>query len=275
MLQGLLILADVDPPTFGLWAQGEFANFLFTAITVAFIYYMISRARGGLPIPNIRTMPALEAIDEAVGRATEMGRPVHYSPGTRRVHEASTLSSFAVLGYVAKLCAAYDTQLIQTNRRYIVHAVNQELIRQSYLEAGRPDAYNDDDVRYISGFQWAYTAGVIGIFEREKPAANIMLGGFAAECMILLERASMVGAITVGGTDRTSQIPFFMAAADYALIGEEIFAASAYISKEPVLRGSVVGQDIMRIIFLVLIVIGTIMQTINPDDNPLARFMQL
>ncbi len=274
MLNGLLILADVDPPTLGIWAQGEFSNFLFTAITVGLIYYMITRARAGLPIPSIRRIAGLEAIDEAIGRATEMGSPVHYSPGISAVTNADTIASFAILSYVAKRCAEYDTQLIQTNRNYIVHAVNEEIVRQAYLEAGRPDAYNPDDVRYISGFQFAYCAGVIGIFAREKPSANLLFGYFFAEIMMILEVGAIHGAIQIGGTTNAVQIPFFMAAADYTLIGEELYAASAYISKEPVLTGTVVGQDLMRIILFALILVGTIIQNISPDHNPLTNFLR-
>ena len=274
MLNALWMLAEIPPPTWGMFAQGEVAPFLFLVVFVALVYYMISRARAGQPIPEIRKIAGLDAVDEAVGRATEMGRPVHYSPGISAVENEQTIASFAMLSYVAKTCAQYDTRLIQTNRNYIVHAVNEEIIKQAYLEAGRPDAHNPDDCRYISGFQFAYTAGVLGILKRERPAANIMYGAFFAESMMMLEVASHIGAVQIGATANTAQLPFFMAAADYTLIGEEMYAASAYLSREPVLRGTVVGQDLTRIIIFAIIIIGTIIQQIDPDTNALTRFMR-
>ncbi len=273
MLNPLMILADLPPPTWGIFAEGQVIPFLFGTAFVVVVYVLISRARAGEPIPEIRKIAGLDAVDEAIGRATEMGRPVHFGPGIGAVSNAQTIAAFAVLGYVAKMCAQYDTQLIQTNRNIYVYAVNEEIVKQSYLEAGRPDAYNPDDVRYISGFQWAYCAGVLGIMEREKPAANIMYGSWFAETMIFLEVGNIVGAIQIGATTNTAQLPFFIAAADYTLIGEEMFAASAYISKEPVLRGTVVGQDIFRILIFAIIIIGTILQQIDPEENPLARIL--
>ena len=57
-----------------------------------------------------------------------------------------------------------------------------------------------------------------------------------------------------------AQLPFFVAACDYTLIGEELFAASAYLSREAKLLGSLKGQDLGKAIFLVSIVVGLILE---------------
>jgi len=257
----MLLAAEEEAPkaTWGIFAEGKVAEFLFLLIFVGFVWFMITRARAGQVIPEIRRIAGLEAVDEAIGRATEMGRPVHITPGLGTVSSGPTIAFYAFLGYVAKTAARYDVRFVNTNRNVYVHAINEEIIRQAYLEAGRPDAYNPDDVRYLSGFQFAYTAGVLGFFQREKPAANLMLGYFYAESMILIETAQWVGAITVGGTTSTAQLPFFVAGADYTLIGEEIYAASAYLSRQPVLRGTVVGQDWGKLLIFALILIGAVL----------------
>jgi len=248
--------------TWGLFAEGMGFPFIFLLVFVALVWVMISRARAGLPIPEIRKIAGLDAIDEAIGRATEMGRPVHFSPGIADVTNPQTIASYAVLGYVAKVCARYDTRLINTNRQILVYAINEEIIRQAYLEAGRPDAFNPEDVRFLSDFQFSYTAAVLGILQRERPAAQILYGAFWAESMILVEQGALVGAIQIGATANTHQLPFIVAGCDYALIGEEMYAASAYLSKEPVLTGTVVGQDIGKIIVTVLIVLGVILTNV-------------
>ena len=78
---------------------------------------------------------------------------------------------------------------------------------------------------------------------REKPAAIFLQGTFYAESLILAETGNSVGAIQIAGTDSEHQLPFFIAACDYTLIGEELYAASAYLSREPMLLGSLRGQD--------------------------------
>ena len=253
------------PATLGIFTVGQVGQFVTMLLICAFVYIMIRRAQAGLPVPAIRKIPGLEAVDEAIGRATEMGRPVFFAPGIGSVSNAATFAAWAFLGHVAKLCARYDTRLINANRNFLVHAINEELIRMAYLEAGRPDAYNPDDVRYLTGNQFGYATGVLGIFQREKPAANIMIGRFMAESMLFAEGGSQIGAIQIAGTNNTGQLPFFLAACDYTLLGEEIYAAGAYLSKEPNLVGTVVGQDWGRIATFVLMLVGCLLANVSEE----------
>lgn len=243
---------------FGIFKESYFSGAVFIFTFVAISYYYLRRARAGMPMPEIRKISGLEAVDEAIGRATEMGRPVHYTPGSSSI-DSLGFASMAVLGHVAKLAARYDTRLIVTTRSYIFQTVLDEIVRQSFLEAGRPDSYNADDVRYLSGFQWAAAAATLGIFVRERVAANIMMGLFYAESLVYAEAGYQIGAIQIAGTTSTSQLPFFIAACDYTLIGEEVYAAGAYLSKDPMLTGTVVAQDRIKQILLALLFLGTVM----------------
>ncbi len=261
-------------PVLGFLAPGKVAQCFTMVIMLLLVYIMIQRAKAGLPTRQIRKIPGLDAVDEAVGRATEMGRAVHFSPGLGGVSNPATFAAWAFLSYVARLCASYDTRLINTNRDYLVHAINEDIIKQSYLEAGRPEAYNPDDVRWLSDSQFAYATGVLGLFEREQPAANIMIGYFYAESMLFAEAGAISGAIQIAGTTNTTQLPFFVASCDYTLLGEEIYAASAYISKEPVLIGSVVGQDLGKMLVLVIIILGTILENVT-EENVLRTLLKM
>jgi len=48
---------------------------------------------------------------------------------------------------------------------------------------------------------------------------------------------------------------------DYILIGEEVFAAQAYISKDAIQIGKLVTGDIFRFAFIALIVLGAVLTT--------------
>jgi hypothetical protein len=118
-------------------------------------------------------------------------------------------------------------------------------------------------VYYLTDDQFAYAAALDGLFLRDRPAAVFLQGQFYAEALILAETANSVGAIQIAGTAMPTQLPFFVAACDYTLIGEELFAASAYLSKDPKLLGSLKGQDVGKFIFLLAIFIGAILLTLN------------
>jgi hypothetical protein len=104
----------------------------------------------------------------------------------------------------------------------------------------------------------SYCTAVLGIFLREKPAANFMIGAWYAETMLIAEGAAQIGAIQVGGTARLFQLPYLVVSCDYTLIGEEVFAGGAYLGKDPVQLGSLAGQDICKIICSVGIVAGVL-----------------
>jgi hypothetical protein len=97
---------------------------------------------------------------------------------------------------------------------------------------------------------------------REEPAACIYMGGFSAESLILAETGNHIGAIQVAGTAMPSQLPFFVASCDYTLIGEEFFAASAYLSGDPLQIGSLKGQDWGKFITVMLLAVGICIATI-------------
>jgi hypothetical protein len=209
----------------------------------------------------IRKIPGLDAVEEAVGRATEMGRPVLFIPGIDELDQMDTIAGVSILGRVSKITAQYETPLMVPVRYPLVYAAAQEVVEQSYIEMEKKDAYEKDMVRYVAGEQFAFTATVNGYMMREKPATNIFMGAFFAESLLLAETGNAAGSIQIAGTARPEQLPFFIAACDYTLMGEELFAASAYLSHEPIMLGGLKGQDLMKLIIVAAIIIGVILVT--------------
>ena len=135
--------------------------------------------------------------------------------------------------------------------------VAQETVRNAYMDVGRPDLYKEENIFYIAAQQFAYAAAVSGLMIREKSAANFFIGQFFAESLILAETGASTGAIQVAGTDDMTQLPFFITACDYTIIGEELYAASAYMSNDPMQKGSLKAQDFLKAIEMIIIVLGT------------------
>ena len=241
------------------WFNTSRFNVLIGFIIYAVILlYFIYHARKGKDL-FIRRLAGLEALEDAVGRATEMGKPILYVPGLSTIDDIATLASLNILSLVAKKTAEYNTTLLVPNRSPVVYVVAREIVKEAYTDAGRPDAFNPDNVYFLTSNQWAYTAAVCGTMVREKPATNLFLGHFWAESLVLAETGASTGAIQIAGTDSVFQLPFFITACDYTLIGEELYAASAYLSKEPLLMGSLKGQDWGKMIVLGMLIIASAM----------------
>ena len=254
--------SEETPPTISSaqWFNRQRLNMLMSAILLsAFVLYFIRRAKMGEKL-FIRKLAGLEAVDEGIGRATEMGRPVLYVPGITDMDDIQTIASMVILGRVAKRVAQYDTPLVVPSKMPIAYTMAQEVVKQAYTEAGRPDAYNPDNIPFLTMDQFGYAAAVDGIMLRDKPGTIFYLGAFYAESLILAETGHSVGAIQIAGTAMPAQLPFFITACDYTLIGEELFAASAYLSGEPLLLGSLKGQDWGKALCMLLIGVGVILE---------------
>lgn len=245
------------------------------AISLIFAVVILSAIYRARKNPNlfIRRINGLEAVDDAIGRATEMGKPILHLNGLDPLTTLSTIAAVNILGRIAKRVADYDSQLMVPCFDPVVMTVSQETVRQAYLEAGRPDAYREDNIFFVTDQQFSYVATVCGIMLREKPAANFFLGYFYAESLLLAETGQSTGAIQIAGTDAQAQLPFFITTCDYTLIGEELYAASAYLSREPMLLGSLKGLDVMKAMLMVMIVVGTLLATFGQDG--LARLIRV
>ncbi len=247
----------------GQWFHTGRINMLVATVVLSFlIIWFIRKAKRGEEL-YIRPISGLEAVEDAVGRATEMGKPIMYIPGILDMDNIQTIASMIILGRVARKAAEYETPILVPTCRSIVMSAAQETVKEAYLDAGRPDAYDADKIRYLTDDQFGYAAGVDGLMIREKPGAIFYLGAFYAESLILAETGHSVGAIQIAGTAQPAQLPFFVTACDYTLIGEELFAASAYLSKEPLLLGSLKGQDWGKAIFIALLVGGVILVSLG------------
>lgn len=262
-MQGI-VSTDLMKPKANYFKTDKIILLLMILIYTIVIIILVETVKKG-KVLFVRKISGLDTLDEAVGRATEMGRPVLYVPGSSTMSDIATIASLNILGPVAKKIAEYETRLIVPNRDPIVMTVAKEVVKESYSEAGRPDAYSDNDVFFLTDSQFGYAAAISGIMTREKPATNLLLGMFWAESLIMAEAGNTAGAIQIAGTDAVSQLPFFITSCDYTIIGEELYAASAYLSREPLLMGTLKAQDYFKgmiIAFICLYLFFLIISTI-------------
>lgn len=244
------------------WFHSKRLSALILLITiVSLLLFYIQKAKKGENL-FIRKIAGLDAVDEAVGRSTELGKPLLFSLGLGTIADIPTIAGLSILKRVAKKAAEYETDLIGPCYDPVVFVAAQETVKEGYLEAGRPDLYKEGNVFFLSYEQFGYAAGVDGIMLREKPGAIFLQGYFYAESLILAETGNSIGAIQISGTTAVTQLPFFVAATDYTLIGEEMYAASAYLEKDPLSLATIKGEDWAKILLIMVILFGLTLETI-------------
>jgi hypothetical protein len=239
---------------------------ILLAVFSTLVLFYIRSAKKGKEL-FIRKISGLDAIEEGVGRATEMGRPVLFIPGIYELDDIQTIAGLSILRRVAKITAQYNTPLLVPVNYPLVLAAAQEVIKEAYLDMGKGENYDPEMARYVAGEQFAFVAAVYGIMHRDKPATNVYMGAFYAESLLLAEEGHKSGAIQIAGTANPEQLPFFIAACDYTLMGEELYAASSYLSREPLLLGSLKGQDWMKVVLVICILLGALFETLQIGEG--------
>lgn len=234
-----------------------------TGAVIFLILYKIFSARAGRKI-FIRRIAGLNEIDEAVGRATEMGRPMLFHPGMMDFTAIGTLAALGVLGHVAKMGAKMGNRLIFVTQIPALVPVAEDIVRQAYAAEGKPELYNAEDIRFPAAAADQLALASVDLMRKEKTASHFFFGYYDYTSLLLTEPGQHTGAIQIAGTDAYYQIPFLIASCDYTVIGEELYAASAYLTREPTMLGSLIGQDYGKIVVLLIIVLGTLAVTIGP-----------
>lgn len=241
-------------------STGWFGIFV-TLLFVGFVLFNIWRARGGKNL-FVRRIAGLNAIDDAVGRAAEMGRPIIMVPGIGSLN-AISVQAINVFAQVAEKAVEFMTPIRVCTADPAVFTVAEEVIKDVYTRAGAIDRMDTLTVQFLTDRQFAFAAGVAGMILREKAAATFLLGEFYAESLIFAENANSVGAVQVAGSTQTTQTPFFVAACDYVLLGDEYYAASAYLTRQPVLVGSLIGQDWAKIAIAATVLVGFALNSVE------------
>ncbi|MEM0065754.1 MAG: DUF6754 domain-containing protein [Sulfolobales archaeon] len=242
--------------------RAPFSAFVILLVLLIAGYVFMTEAKSGKEFP-VRKIPAFDAIEEAVARSVEMGRPVHMTFGYGTISSAMApqfIAGLGVLSHVARLCGKYGAKLIATLGVPEAIATTEEIVREGYYSSGRPELYDPTyNVRYLTDQQFAYASAVQATLIRENVGANIVVGPFYAESLIFMEAGNMVNAFQIAGTARETQIPFFVLVADYSFIGEEIFAAGALASGDRETLASIRGQDVGKLLSIILIVLGILL----------------
>jgi hypothetical protein len=211
--------------------------------------------------PTVRRLPGIDALEEVVGRAAETGRPVFYTPGfgggtLRGASSYPTLAGMDIMAHAVRLCAKLGAGFVSTYAMPEAIPIARALVMESLKAENKAELWREDLVRFVSPLQWAYTMGSISAMSKENAGGVILIGPWWGEALIFSEESNTVGAMSIAGTASFDQLPYFVGVCDYTLIGEEIYAAGAYLSQDSVMLGTIEGEDWSRIIVIILLILG-------------------
>lgn len=239
------------------------------------ILWKIAAAKRNPDHVYIRRIAGLSAIDEAIGRAAELGTPILFNPGVEDFTNIQSLAALGVLGHVADKCAVYDIPLLVTTCKPIMVAICEDVMRSAFEAAGKPEMMDRCEIQFISTQTDLTALGTAALMVDRKVASAFLFGLYDYTSLLISEGGQLAGCMQIAGTAEYYQIPFFIASCDYVVIVEELFACSSYLSRQPVMLGSVAGQDYGKLVLLCLIGIGILLSTLYGIGNPVNGFERL
>ncbi len=246
------------------------------AALVLFFYWLARRGHA----PFVRPIPGVTAIEEAVGRATELGRPVVFVMGMTDVRDIVTHAALSVLEHIARLAASMRTAFVALVRKPDVYPFVETITREAYRSVGELEAFNaGEQVRFLSDEAVVYAMGVARTVAESDAGCTMFFGAFDYTSLLMTEPGARRGMLQIAGDPLLGQVPFFVCTCDFTIIGEEYYAAAAYVSADPALRSAVVSQDLIKVSFVVLILVGVAAMLlarvpgVGPAADAVARYL--
>ena len=244
---------------------GRVIGLITLAIITGSIVYYMQRAYSG-KLPKLRRLAAVNQINEILGRCVEMGRPAYYLMDTVTMDNPSvlapTVAAFQILAYTARSAARLGSKFFVPVTQGLAYTIASEVVDEAYKAENKQDELKlDEVVMYLpDGADRMY---IINHMWSDEMAGAFFLGSWYHKAVIFTENAARVGAMMLGGTDTTHNIPFLVAICDYSIIGEELYALGAYVSEDPTVSSSLAGQDIGKFIAAILIILGSVLITLG------------
>lgn len=232
---------------------------------IVLVWLFSLRVRAG-HIPILRRIPAFEALQGLTSQAVESGRPIHLSLGLGSMANetaADSLAALSILNYLGQQAAVTGVRPTVSMADPTVMLFVQNALRAAYEDdlPGIEAAYRN--VRWLAPQAAAYAAGVMSLLSIDNVETNIMVGNFGDEYLLMGEASVRQRTSHIAGTSVPNTLPFIYASAQKILLGEEIYAAGAYLQKLPAHLGSLLAQDTMRWIIAATILAGVAMTSLG------------
>ena len=215
---------------------------------------------------SLRLIEAYERLNRSVGLAVENGTRLHISLGRGNFLSSRGGSAFAGLAMLRRLAertSVSDRPPVVTSGDASLAILSQDTLQAGYRAAGAEDQYRSSTGRLAGLTPFSYAAGALSTMRDEHVSANIVIGDLGPESGLLAEAADRADTSLIAASDDLSAQSVFFVSAQEPLIGEELFAAGAYVGAGPSHEASLQVQDILRWLIILAIIFGSLLKIVG------------
>jgi hypothetical protein len=211
--------------------------------------------------PVFRKLAAFSELRRAIGRVVEDGSRLHVSLGRGALttpQSASALAGLTLLGRLAELTSSGDQPPVATSGDAALAILSQDTLQTASRAAGQL-AFDPTAGRLAGLTPFSYAAGTLPVIRDEKVSANLLMGNFGLEAGLLTDASEREEAFILAASDSLPAQAVMFASGQEVVIGEELFAAGAYVDAGPLHASSLVVQDILRWVIILVMIGGAIL----------------
>lgn len=234
---------------------------LAVIFVLGLLLFLLTRSVRAGRTAVLRPLISYQGLTGQIGRAIETGRQLHLTLGQGSLvggANPASVSATAVLDNLAKDGCANGTPPLVTMGDGTLLPLAQGSLQNALAQARRSGDFDLSLTQFVAHNTdpFAYGGGVAMMLQQQRVASNIMVGRFGPELAIIAEAANRQNIDQVIGTDDPTALAVATAVTEDVLIGEELFATSAYLEGHASQIASLQLQDILRWI-VVLFILGT------------------
>lgn len=237
--------------------------FLFFFILILVGVYFISEKKKGI---ILREIGAFQYLRRAIGLSVEEGKRIHLALGWGNLFAepfSSGLIGLSILERLSRVALFSDKPPIATSGNGGLMLLSQDTISHSYRSfrlTGENKIYSG---QLIGVTPFSYAIGAPLLIKDESVSVNVLLGHFSTELGLILDASERQNNLSIGGSDDLAAQAVFYGVANFPLIGEEMYAAGAYLGSNEMHKASIKVQDYFRWGIISFILIGIVLKLIG------------
>jgi len=216
--------------------------------------------------PTWRVIPQLTKLSRAVDLSVEDGTRLFISLGRTSLltpRAAAPLAGLGLLRHIAERTSLSDNPPVVVGGEASLALLAQDTLQAGYQSMGADDLYQPMSGRLSGMTPFSAAAGAMPIIRDENISASMLVGDFGVEAALLADAAERQNAFLLGAsTDLSSQAALF-ASAQEPLIGEELFAANAYLDPGDSRSAALTVQDFLRWVIILVLLAGAVSKLIG------------
>lgn len=212
---------------------------------------------------TFRDIPAFAKLRRAIGLSVEDGTRLHFSLGRGSLltpFGAAAFVGLSALRRVAELTSASDRPSIATSGDSVIAILSQDTLKAASSASPADDVFDNTSGRLTGLTPFAYAGGAIPAMRDENVSSNVLLGHYGIEIALMTDASERNNAFTLAGSDSLPAQAMLFASTPDPLIGEEVFAAGAYVDAGAMHAASLRAQDMLRWLIILAILIGAVLK---------------